>query len=251
METSVYQSYRVWDRTVRWFHWINVLAVLGLLGTGLVIFNGKALGLAGEAKVGLKVLHVWFGYVFAANLLWRIVWGFRGSRFARWSRALPFRRGFMAELGAYLHALRSGEARPYLGHNPLGSLMVLLLLLLLLAQALTGLVLAGTDIYYPPLGAWIAAWVAAPGVDPASLLPGDKSLVDAAAWAEMRAFRKPFISVHVLAFYSLCVAIVLHVAAVVLAEVKERAGLVSAMLHGDKWLAQTPVDAPQQDEKPR
>lgn len=34
------------------------------------------------------------------------------------------------------------------------------LLLLLLSQAVTGPVLAGTDLFYPPLGAWIASWIA-------------------------------------------------------------------------------------------
>ena len=51
-------SYRVWDRGVRGFHRINVMAVLALLGTGLVILNGKSLGLAGEAKILMKALHV-------------------------------------------------------------------------------------------------------------------------------------------------------------------------------------------------
>lgn len=242
METTAYQSYRVWDRTVRWFHWINVLSVLGLIGSGLVIYNGKALGISGEAKVFMKEFHVWFGYVMAVNLLWRIIWGFTGSRFSRWSATLPFGRGYLAELGAYLKSLRSGEPRYYLGHNPLGMLMVLALMLLLLVQAVTGLVLAGTDIYYPPLGSWIANWVAAPGIDPATLQPGNKEMVDAAAWDAMRAFRKPFITLHEPAFFILSAAIVLHVAAVAVGEVREKVGLVSAMFHGNKVLPKKPVD---------
>lgn len=242
MEATAYKSYRVWDRTVRWFHWINFLAVLCLIGTGLVIYNGKALGISADAKVWMKEFHVWFGYLMAVNLLWRIIWGFAGNRFSRWSVTLPFGRGYLAELGAYLKSLRGGQPRYYLGHNPLGRLMVLALLLLLVIQAVTGLVLAGTDIYYPPLGSWIANWVAAPGIDPATLLPGNKEMVDAAAWDEMRAFRKPFITLHELVFFLLSASIVVHIAAVVLGEIRERVGLVSAMFHGNKVLPETPVD---------
>ncbi len=241
-------SYRVWDRSVRWFHWINVLSVLALLGTGLVIFNGKTLGLAGEAKIIMKEMHVWAGYLFATNLAWRIVQGFRGSHFARWRTLLPFGNGFLNELRTYLVSLRSGEPRHYLGHNPLGKLMVILLFLLLITQAATGLLLAGTDLYYPPLGGWIAEWVAPAGVDPASLLPGDKSMVDTTAWDEMRAMRKPFIITHVWVFYTLLVAVVLHVVGVVVAEIRERSGLVSAMFSGHKTLPKHPVDLPKIDE---
>jgi cytochrome b len=246
MQRAEVNVYRVWDRGVRWFHWINVLSVLTLIGSGLVIYNGKTLGLAGDAKVLMKELHVWAGYLFALNLTWRIVQGFRGSYFARWRAILPFGHGYLTELRAYLASLRSGEPRHYLGHNPLGQLMVLLLFLLMAAQAISGLVLAGTDLYYPPLGSWIAQWVAPVGVDPASLLPGDKSMADAAAWDEMRGFRKPFIWLHVQVFFVLLGAVVLHVAGVVVAELKERTGLVSAMITGDKALPKHPVDLPEE-----
>lgn len=235
-------TYRVWDRSVRLFHWVNFVTVLMLLGIGLIIYNGKALGISAEAEVFLKTFHVWVGYVMVLNLAWRFVWGFVGDRFARWRAILPFGRGYFAALGAYVQSLRDGHPRQYLGHNPLGRLMVLLLLVLLAVQAVTGLVLAGTDIYYPPLGSWIANWVAAPGIDPASLLPGNKDMVDAAAWTEMRAFREPYITLHNIIFYVLSGAAVLHIAAVVVAEIKERNGLVSAMIHGDKTLTQRPVD---------
>lgn len=240
-------TYRVWDRSVRIFHWVNFTTVLLLLGIGLIIYNGKALGVSAEAKVFLKTFHVWVGYVMALNLIWRFLWGFVGSRYARWGAALPFGPGYFGELGAYLRSLGGGEPRRYLGHNPLGRLMVLVLLVLLTMQAVTGLVLAGTDIYYPPLGGWIAGWVAAPGVDPATLIPGSKDMVDPAAWEAMRAFRKPYIEIHEIVFFVLSGAAVLHILAVVVGEIKERAGLVSAMIHGYKTPDRTPADLPEQE----
>lgn len=61
-------AYKVWDRTTRWFHWINVLGVLGLAVLGLAILNEKIFGASAEGKVVLKTLHTYVGYVFAANL---------------------------------------------------------------------------------------------------------------------------------------------------------------------------------------
>lgn len=235
-------TYRAWDRSVRLFHWINFVAVLLLVAIGLIIYNGKALGVSADAKLFLKSFHVWVGYVMALNLVWRFIWGFIGSNAARWRAALPFGRGYLDEARAYVQSVRRGQPRPYLGHNPLGRLMVLALLVLLALQAVTGLVVAGTDLYYPPLGHWIAGWVAAPGIDPATLIPGNKAMVDAAAWEAMREFRKPYIELHELGFFVLGGAALLHIAAVVIIEIKQRSGLVSAMIHGEKTVSGRPVD---------
>ncbi len=105
-------------------------------------------------------------------------------------------------------------------------------------------VLAGTDVYYPPLGAWIAAWVAAPGVDPATLIAGDKTYVDAAAWDAMRAFRGPFIETHETVFFIIVGAVLLHVIGVVVAELREGGSLISAMFTGRKLLDRPPADQP-------
>lgn len=121
----------------------------------------------------------------------------------------------------------------------------MVLFVLLAVQGLTGLVVAGTDIYYPPLGHWIAGWVAAPGVDPTTLVPGNKEMVDPAAWEAMREFRKPYISLHKIVFIVLGGAALLHIFAVVV--IKERSGLVSAMIYGRKALDHKPVDLPEQE----
>jgi len=52
-------------------------------------------------------------------------------------------------------------------------------------------------------------WVAASGVDPATLAPYSPDLYDKTAWDSMRAFRKPFAVVHLYAFYALAVLVVL------------------------------------------
>lgn len=236
------KAYRVWDANVRWFHWINVLCVFGLIAVGVAILNDDALGLSSEGKILLKTVHVLIGYVLALNLLWRLIWAFIGGEHSRWQAILPGGRGYMAELRAYVTGVKAGRSQQYLGHNPLGRIAVTVLLLMLLVMAVSGLVLAGTDLFYPPIGSWIAGWVAAHGVDPASLQPYAKDTYDAAAYADMRAFRKPFITVHEFGFYLLLGLIVIHILAVVITELRDGGNLISAMFIGKKVLDQEPSD---------
>jgi len=233
------RSYPVWDRTTRWFHWINLATVIGLIAIGLVILNGKLLGISGEGKILLKTIHVLFGYVFAANLTWRFLWGFIGNRYARWGALLPLGSGY----GEYLRSIRGSQPVVYTGHNPLGRLMVTALLLLLLTQAVTGLILAGTDIYYPPLGNTVKTWIVADGSTVDQVVAGAKEHIDSARYQAMRNFREPFATVHVYAFYLLLIAISIHILAVIMVELRERSGLVSAMIHGHKVFSYPPKDS--------
>lgn len=233
----------VWDRTTRWFHWINFFCVLALSVLGLAILNEKLFGVSAGGKVLLKTLHVYVGYVFAINIAWRIVWAFIGNRHARWRAFLPLGQDYGVALREYVRGFVRGKAPSYLGHNPLARIMVSLLLLVLVTQAITGLVLAGTDLYKPPLGGVFAEWVTAGDPDKlAQLAPGSKEFVDPVAYDEMRSFRGPFIKTHLYAFYVLMAAVLLHVIGVVVTEVREKNALVSAMISGEKVLSGSAVD---------
>ncbi len=236
--------YSVWDRSIRLFHWINVICILGLVGVGIVILNNNVLGVSGDGKILLKTVHVYIGYVFVVNLGWRIIWAFIGNKFAHWKSALPINRGYLQSLKQYLASAKSGDAQQYLGHNPLAKLMVSMLFALLTTQAVTGLVLAGTDVYMPPFGNIIAEWVAEKDAEgnPISIKAGSKEGVNAEAYADMRDFRKPFITIHYYAFYLLLFAVFVHVLFVVKTEIKEKNGLVSAMFTGKKVASKEPVD---------
>lgn len=242
MTDNSLRVYQAWDKPTRWFHWINLFAVLGLVGVGLVILNAGSLGISNNGKILLKTIHVWIGYGFSLNLLFRIIWGFSGNRFARWKAILPFGSGFFASAREYIAGFHGTSPGWYLGHNPLGRVSVTLMLVLLLTQAVTGLVLAGTDIFYPPLGSWIAGWIAPADVDPSSLVPYAKETYDAQAYEAMRAFRKPFITTHLFNFYALVTIIVLHIVAVVHSEIREGSGLVSGMITGRKFGRGRPLD---------
>ena len=246
MHTEQFYEYRVWDLPTRLFHWINFTAVITLIFFGLVMLFKKDLGITStEAKIGLKVMHVTVGYIFVANLAIRIIWGFIGNRYARWKNVLPS-SGQMGRVQDYKQSLKQGKPLQYAGHNPLGQLAVAIIFLCLLVMTVTGLIRAGTDIYYPPFGSIAAEYVAQPGVDPASLVPYDKSAVDEEKYDALKAFKKPFGTIHIYTSYFLMFMIIVHIAAVVRVEVKEGGSIVSAMFTGKKYLRDRAQDTDEQ-----
>src|SRR5690606_2268866 len=74
-------------------------------------------------------------------LVFRLLWGLAGSSTARFS---SFLRG-PATTVRYLAALLKGRERRYLGHNPLGTWMIVALFLALSGQAVLGLLLLDSD----------------------------------------------------------------------------------------------------------
>lgn len=244
-----HKSYLAWDTSIRWFHWVNFLCVIGLIAVGVGILNSKALGVSNEGKILLKTTHVWIGYVFTLNLFWRLIWAFIGTKLARWRAIFPGGSGYLQEVRDYIAGIKSGQPRQYIGHNPLGRIAITFLFFLLLIQAVTGLVLAGTDIFYPPFGSWIVNWIAKPEVDPATILPYAKETYDATSYEAMRAFRTPFITTHYYTFYLLLCLIVVHILAVVVTEIREGGNLISAMFTGKKLMTKTPVDLKKRDLK--
>ena len=181
------------------------------------------------------------GYVFVVNLLVRIIWGFIGNQYARWNKLIP-RRGYLAAVRHYITVSRQGQPLSYAGHNPLGQMAVIIIFLCLIIMAFTGLVRAGTDIYYPPFGSYAAEFVAKEGVDASKLVPYDKSEVNEEKFKQLKAFKKPFGTIHIYTSYFLMFMIVLHIAAVVRAEIKEGGSIISAMFTGKKYLPENPHD---------
>jgi cytochrome b len=109
---------RVWDPVVRVFHWSVVAGCV----LNLAIFTDG------------KGAHRWIGYGVALALAIRVVWGFVGSRHARFSDFVPG----PAALVTYLKALARGQEPRFIGHNPAGAVMMLALMALLAVVSLTG-----------------------------------------------------------------------------------------------------------------
>lgn len=247
-------EYRVWDRSQRIFHWVNFLAVLTLAAVGTVILNADSLGIPSDpGMVTLKTVHVYAGYVFVLNLLWRLVWACIGGPFARWRALLPGGPMFGRRLVEFVKGFVSGSAPFYLGHNPLAKIILSLLLLLLVLQGASGLILAGTDIYMPPFGSAVREWVAADTHDPALVRPYAPETVNSEAYADMRSFRAPVVDFHKFNYFVLLGLIAIHIAAAVITEFREGGAVISAMFTGRKIHSEVPVDleppqTPREDE---
>lgn len=110
----------VWDFPVRVFHWLTV-------------FCFAVAYLTSESEQW-RTVHVTLGYTMAGLIVFRLAWGFIGSRYARFSE---FVRGPAAVAG-YLRSLLHGKPQHFLGHNPAGALAILGLLALGAATAATG-----------------------------------------------------------------------------------------------------------------
>lgn len=235
-DTSVY---RVWDLPVRVFHWVNLILVFTLLFIGLIMLFKQELGITGlEAKVGLKTCHVVVGYIFTVNLLLRFVWGFFGNRLVKVSEAVPSLRQILG----YLGALKQGRNPQYLGHNPLGKLAVFVIVSMLSIIMLSGLIRAGTDIYYPPFGSIVTQYIALDGVDSASLKPYDVTGVNSDKSAQLKPYKSLAGTIHLYSVYFLLLILVLHIIAVIRAENHHQPGIISAMFSGNKTIKGKPED---------
>jgi cytochrome b len=115
----------VWDPLVRVFHWSLVAAFT----------------IAFVTEDEWQSLHVWAGYIVAALIAFRLVWGFVGPQHARFTDFVfsP------AAIIAYLKDMVALRARRYVGHNPAGGAMVLALLLSLAATTLSGMQLYAVE----------------------------------------------------------------------------------------------------------
>lgn len=234
--------YKAWDLNTRLFHWINFLCVILLSILGLIMLNKGSIGISGrEAGIGLKVVHVTVGYVFVTNLVIRIIWGFLSDRQSRWSTLLPG-RNFKKELAGYKASVAAGKPQTFVGHNPRGRISVIVMMTMLIIMMMTGLIRAGTDIYYPPLGQYFASQVAAEGVSPLEIQPYDKTGTDAEKLADLQEFKKPFGTIHIYGAYFLWFLILVHLVAVIRADAGGQGTLISSMFTGKKHLPREPED---------
>lgn len=117
----------VWDRIVRLFHWSLVA------GFALAWFSADR----------AEDLHSWTGYAAGGLILLRLVWGFAGTRYARFASFVRGPRGVLA----YLLAILRGDEARYIGHNPAGGAMILALMAGVLGLVVTGW-MQFTDTWY-------------------------------------------------------------------------------------------------------
>ncbi len=118
---------KVWDPLVRVFHWA---LVAGFTANAFILEDGDDL----HEIVGLTVLSL---------VVLRILWGFIGTRHARFSEFKPDIAASARQAGAML--TRRGE--PHVGHTPLGALMIYSMLALLVVIGASGYLMT-TDAFW-------------------------------------------------------------------------------------------------------
>ena len=168
------RTVRVWDIGVRVFHWSLVLSFV----------------VAWLTRHGSEDIHHLAGYAAAALVALRVVWGVVGTHYARFAQ---FTRSPVTVLG-YLRDIASGREARYLGHNPAGGAMILLLLVMMGGTALTGWMMT-TDQFW-----------------------GDDTITH----------------LHERLADGLLILVLVHIAGVVLASLRHRENLVLAMVTGRK-----------------
>ncbi|GGK70010.1 cytochrome b/b6 domain-containing protein [Amphritea balenae] len=196
----------VWDKFVRLFHW------------SLVSFFVISYVTAEE----FETLHAYSGYAIAVLTAARVVWGFFGTKYARFTDFVPS----LSRVKVYVMELRSGKADRYFGHNPLGGLMVVAFILMLSLITFSGMKLYALEEGKGPLAN-------APQIHLISPVYADSDeehdhdhdgLGDGGIWEE----------VHELSVNLMIMLIVLHIVGVLFSSIVHKESLISAMKTGYK-----------------
>lgn len=127
----------IWDLPTRVFHW---LIVASFAVAWLTYDDNRFL-----------YVHVFSGYVLLGLLVFRLLWGFVGTHYARFH---SFAHDFKS-VTEYLLALLNGKAMRYIGHNPAGGWAIFLMLALGLCVGITGVLTLGGEEGHGPLAPYI------------------------------------------------------------------------------------------------
>lgn len=194
------KTIRVWDLPTRLFHWALVIVIAGALITQYI--GGNAMD-----------WHFRFGYAALALVLFRVLWGLFGPRYARFA---SFIRSPAAILAYCLGDKRVTAAHtPSVGHNPLGGLSVLAMLGVILLQAGTGLFTNDDIASEGPLAHLV-----------------DKDLSDRISWLHAQITGQ--------LIYAL---IALHVVAIAYHRLRKKVDLITPMITGDQAIGSAEAPA--------
>lgn len=187
-------SVRIWDLPTRLFHWLFAASVIGAVVT---------------VKVGGSWMdwHMPLGISALVLLAFRLIWGFTGSRYAKFIN-------FVVAPGQTWAYLKSKPHPRSAGHNPLGAWSVLALLLVVGIQAFTGLFTTDDILVQGPLNQFVSGEVAS-----------------------------VMTSIHKFNEKPLFILVGLHLAAIVVYAIKGEK-LVPPMITGNKSAQQLPENTP-------
>jgi cytochrome b len=183
----------VWDLPLRVFHWLLVAAFF----------------VAYFTEEDFLTLHVWAGYLIIGLLIFRLVWGFAGNEYAQF-------KSFICSPTAswtYLKEVLAKKSQRYIGHNPAGAAMIVLLLGSIFLTTFTGLCVYAAD-------------------QNAGLFAGIISASNETLWEEVHEF-----------FANFSVFLVLiHIAGVIFESLLHKENLGRAMVTVEKRAENTPAN---------
>ncbi len=186
MTTTGENEVKVWDPLVRIFHWTLVIAF----------------GVAYFTEDDFMTLHSYAGYLVAGLVVFRVIWGFLGSRHARF-RDFVHRPRVVID---YMKQASRFQAPRYLGHNPAAGAMIVALLIMLALSAVSGIALYGATENAGPMAGMFSAGPTAEVLE----------------------------EVHELLANLTVFLVVLHVAGVLFSSVEHGENLVRSMINGRK-----------------
>ncbi|CAN1484572.1 COG3658 Cytochrome b [Methylophilaceae bacterium] len=198
MEKITYRRQKVYDPALRLIHLWNGLAILFLMITIWIsdLFD------KGVGEDTLWQIHIFIGYALVVGIVARLAWGLVGPSHARFSD--------MWHPTAWWNAVRhlNLTTKARFGHNTLASAVYLLVYLLLIAMAVSGLGLAAIEHSMGPFNSWF----------------GDMT------WLE-DLFEEP----HEIIYYLLMGFVVIHIAALIWHEYKDKTPVAQAMVTGYQY----------------
>ncbi|KXW55446.1 cytochrome b/b6 domain-containing protein [Ferrovum sp. PN-J185] len=195
MEQLSYERKKVFDPLLRIIHvWNGVLITIQIFTALIADYIEK-----GIQRDTLWHIHVWVGYGIAIGLLFRLIWGVIGPNSAKFSDL------WHPQVWINFIKTRKWLDTERWGHSTMASAAYLLFYLLLIVMVLTGLSLAAIKLNMGPLD---------------GLLGGNKSLKDL--------FHEP----HELIYNFFWAFILVHIAALIWHEVKDKTPLAQAMVSG-------------------
>ena len=121
----------VWDILVRIFHW-------SLLATFIIAY------VTSEDE---NIVHIYSGYAVLGLISFRVVWGFVGTKYARFSDFVYSSK----VVKQYMAGMIDEHPKRYLGHNPAGGWMIVALMLSLFVVTISGLKLYAVEEGLGPL----------------------------------------------------------------------------------------------------
>lgn len=176
----------VWGVSLRLFHWLLAVSLFTSWWA-----EGRNIR-----------LHILAGCVIAGLLLYRLIWGFLGERYARFSSFRPS----LLTMKNHLFDLIRFKSGNDVGHTPIGGLMIFMLLTILLLLVLSGFALMGLQMDIGLFSGWHTSFAT-------------EVLIQ---------------SIHDWCFEILLVLIAIHLAGVVVESLLQRSNLITGMFTGKK-----------------